>query len=595
MSVVFLAPLLAAALMFCPAKSFAGQSSRGSESDELKQEPKQTRRLFESALRLEKEGQTAAALAAYGELIQQAPAHWNGLRHRGQLLLQSGQLDAASHDLSAVLVAHPEDGPAWSSYGDCMLALRRDKDAAGAYLKAIENGFNSASVNRKRGDALASVGENEAALESYSTSIKLRLDDPESYFVRGMLLIRMKRDRDATEDFTRAIDFNPDYAEAYFSRGRAWGELSQFASAVRDLNAFLRLKPGDGQALGFRGAALDTLGRVEEALADYAGALKADPTNSRVLMARAELYSRLSRHADALADRDRAIILDPLNAYFWMARGGTQLALGNAEKAIADRTRAVELAPANALMWYSRATIYSALGQSDKALNDAVEALRHNPGFEAARRLIDEIQASGRLKGDAVLPAPAPQHPMIQPGTPAKRPATSGAINPPPAMSSDPVVRSSQQTAVIASLATPAPPIPQPAKHAPEHTVEPTRSLLTPRVAERAMTPANQSPQQLYKQGRELLQHGEFSAASAKLAQATALDPTDPQIWNGLGYSRMRQKHYKEALAALDKAIALKPRYQNALENRSAVRHILGDGSGSARDRIQAMLLAKHR
>jgi tetratricopeptide (TPR) repeat protein len=620
MRFVLLMPLLAAALVLCPAKLFAGQSSRPSESDELKQEPKQTRRLFGSALRLEKEGQTVAAIAAYGELLQQVPNHSSGLRHRSQLLMQSGHIEAASQDLSAILAAHPEDGAAWSSYGDCMGALQREKDAADAYLKAIKNGSNTADVNRKRGDALASSGENEAALESYSSAIKLRLDKWESYLVRGTLLMKMKRDRDAIDDFTRAIDFNPDYAEAYFSRGRAWGELSQFANAVRDLSAFLRMKPGDGQALGYRAAALDTLGRVDEALADYAGALKADPSNSRVLMARGDLYSRLGRNLDALADRDRAIALDPLNAYFWLARGGTQLALGNAGKAIADRTRAVELAPSNALMWYSRATTYSALGQSDKALDDAVEALRRNPGFEPARRLIDEIQASHSSKKISVLTSSAPLHPKLPHGLLAKRELTSTATIPQPVETqaiqtkrhatpiAAPILRSSQEPKVtpevssarreidLASPPVPAsrPQVPQTQKPAPLLPAVAPGPVSMPQVSERTGRASKPAGQQLYKAGRALLEQEEFTAASAKLAQAAALDASNPQIWNALGYSRMRQKNYKAALAALDKAIVLNPRYQNAYQNRSAVRHMLGDGSGSARDRIQAQLLAKH-
>jgi tetratricopeptide (TPR) repeat protein len=625
MRVVLQAPLLAVALLLCPAKLFADQFSRGPESEVLKQEPKQTRRLLESALRLEKEGKTAAAIAAYGELLEKVPNHWYGLRHRGQLLVQAGQLEAASRDLSAVVLAHPEDGAAWASYGDSMRGLKRDRDAAGSYLKAIQNGFNNAAVNRRRGDMLASTGENDAALDSYSYAIKLRLDDPETYFARGMLLMKMKRERDAIDDFTRAIDFNPDYADAYFGRGRAWGELSQFANAVRDLDVFLRLKPGDAQALGYRGAAFDTLGRVEEALADYAGALKADPTNSRVFLARAELYSRLGRHAEALPDRDRAIALEPLNAYFWMARGGTQLALGNAEQAISDRTRAVELAPASALMWYSRATTYSALEQPEKALNDAIEALRHNSGFEVARQLIEEIEAArakgpDRLKLATVLSASAPESPKIQPGTPVKGLTTSSenirrtAGTQPTektqqaAAVSAPVVRSTQQPAVaapapsarheIATLPNPTPPSQAPDILKPEllpPATAPVQVAVPPKAVEHAGTAPKPSAHQLYMAGRALLERDEFAAASAKLTQAAALDPGNPQVWNALGYSRMRQKNYKAALEALDKAIALNPRYENAYENRSAVKRLLGDGSGSARDRIQAELLAKHR
>ena len=51
MRLAVLAPLLAVALALVPAAHVAGQSSRRTLNDELKQEPKQTRRLFETALR----------------------------------------------------------------------------------------------------------------------------------------------------------------------------------------------------------------------------------------------------------------------------------------------------------------------------------------------------------------------------------------------------------------------------------------------------------------------------------------------------------------------------------------------------------------
>jgi tetratricopeptide (TPR) repeat protein len=621
-----LAPLIAVTLAL---SSASGQSSRRTLNDELKVEPRQTRLLYEAALRLEKQGKTAAAIAAYGDLLQEAPTHLNGLLHRAQLLLATGKAEEASHDLSAALLAHPEEGEAWSAYGDCLRALQRDKDAASAYAKAIERGLNTSAVNRKRGDALSASGEQAAALDSYAMAIKLRLDDPEAYLARGILLMKMKRERDAIDDFTRAIDFDPDYSYAYFRRGQAWGELGQFTDAARDLTAFLRLKPGDSQALAYRGAAFDTLGRVDEALSDYDGALKADPASARVLMARGELYSRLGRHVDALADRDRALTLEPANAYFWMARGGTQLALGNAQKAVEDRTRAVELAPSNALMWYSRAATYSALGDDGKALSDAAQALRVSPNFEAARKLIEQIEASAKAKAAAAAPAPA----RLQPGTPVQAPASYTAAAPKPLNlkpkalpASDRVIRLAQEPLTVLpskpgereivirpappTVAAPAPlvfpkapepvaPAPKPAAQiqpAPKPTpqVVAPAPVVSPKAPERPAPAPKPSAQQLYRDGHALLAHGEFDAATAKLAQAAALDPGNALVWNALGYGRMKQERYKEALAALDKAIELKPRYKNAYENRSAVKKLLGDGSGAARDRIKARLLDKH-
>jgi len=595
MRLVSLAPLIAVTLALCSA---SGQSSRRTLNDELKLEPRQTRLLYEAALRFEMEGKTEAAIAAYGNLLEEFPAHLNGRLHRARLLLATGKPEEASHDLSAALLAHPEDGEAWSDYGDCLRAMQRDKDAASAYLKAIEHGLNTSVLNRKRGDALSASGDPSAALESYTFAITLRLDDPESYLARGLLLMKMKRERDAIDDFTRAIEFNPDFSFAYFRRGQAWGELGQFADAARDLTAFLRLKPDDAQALAYRGAAFDSLGRVEEALSDYDAALKADPANARVLMARGELYSRLGRHQDALADRDRALVLEPANAYFWMARGGTQLALGNSRKALADRTRAVELAPSNALMWYSRATTYSALGDNEKALDDALHALRLNPHFEAARKLIDGIEASDKSKAADTASA----RPRLPSGASSPPSAVTGAtasrlinLKPRTVAPSDPVIRAAQQPVMVFPPAPGRREIVIPPAAKPASPVAAPAPMVSSRAPVSVAPASKSSAQQLYRDGRALLEANEFDQASSKLAQAANLEPGDPLIWNALGYSRMRQKRYKEALTALDKAIEIKPNYQNAYQNRSAVKHLLGDSSGSARDRIKARLVDKHK
>jgi tetratricopeptide (TPR) repeat protein len=101
--------------------------------------------------------------------------------------------------------------------------------------------------------------------------------------------------------------------------------------------------------------------------------------------------------------------------------------------------------------------------------------------------------------------------------------------------------------------------------------------------------------QKLYFESRSKLQDGDFNGACAQLEDASALDPANALVWNSLGYARMKLKRYKEALAALDRAIEINPRYKNAYQNRSAVKKLMGDVSGSARDRAQAGLIERHK
>jgi tetratricopeptide (TPR) repeat protein len=529
--------------------------------------PKETRQLYEKALRLEKEGKTAEAIGAYNDLLEADANHPNGLQHRARLLLQSGKAQEAAHDFAAALVVKPDDGETWSAYGDCLIALSDARGAVAAYRDAIKRGVDSTGLQKKLGDALAGAGDIEGALQAYATAIKLRLDNPEPYFARGVLLMKLKRERDAIEDFGRVTEIQPDFAAAWFRRGSAWGELGEFEKAARDLTVFLRLKPGDSEGLAFRGAAQDTLGRTAEALADYGSSLQARPDNPRVLLARGELLDRLGRHKEALADRDRAVELEPNNGYVWLGRGGTQLALGFPDKAIADRTRATEIAPRDAMMWFGRAVIYARLGQNEKAAADLREALRLNAGFSEATRLLQDVEKD--LQKEAAASATQSRGP-----TPARSAVTPNAAA---TLASAPDMQKPRSAAISGSEARP------PAKTAAKPT-QPPAGPADAQAGTPGAAPSRASAEQLYREARALLDAERFAAAVSKLAAAAEGDAGNAHIWNALGYGQMRLKHYREALAALDRAIALKPDYQNALLNRAVLKRLMGDREGAALD-----------
>jgi Flp pilus assembly protein TadD len=91
------------------------------------------------------------------------------------------------------------------------------------------------------------------------------------------------------------------------------------------------------------------------------------------------------------------------------------------------------------------------------------------------------------------------------------------------------------------------------------------------------------------------LDEGRFAEAVSRLALAAEGDPGTAQIWNALGYGQMRLGHYKEALAALDRAIELKPDYENAFLNRAVLKRLVGNRDGAARDFEHAANLSKQQ
>ncbi len=55
-----------------------------------------------------------------------------------------------------------------------------------------------------------------------------------------------------------------------------------------------------------------------------------------------------------------------------------------------------------------------------------------------------------------------------------------------------------------------------------------------------------------------------YTSAHAKFEQATQIDATMPEAWNYLGYTSRKLGNYKDALAAYEKALSLKPGYPDA-------------------------------
>jgi tetratricopeptide (TPR) repeat protein len=62
--------------------------------------------------------------------------------------------------------------------------------------------------------------------------------------------------------------------------------------------------------------------------------------------------------------------------------------------------------------------------------------------------------------------------------------------------------------------------------------------------------------------------HDLYAKSLAKFQEAAQLDDTLPEAWNYVGYSNRKLGNYDAALAAYDKALALKPGYADALEYR---------------------------
>jgi tetratricopeptide (TPR) repeat protein len=75
----------------------------------------------------------------------------------------------------------------------------------------------------------------------------------------------------------------------------------------------------------------------------------------------------------------------------------------------------------------------------------------------------------------------------------------------------------------------------------------------------------------LYRRGTEYAQTGRYADALEQFYQLTALDPTNPSSWNGLGTALAGLGHLEEALEAFEQVLRLQPLNRFAWNNRGCV------------------------
>lgn len=87
-----------------------------------------------------------------------------------------------------------------------------------------------------------------------------------------------------------------------------------------------------------------------------------------------------------------------------------------------------------------------------------------------------------------------------------------------------------------------------------------------------------------YAQGQEMAREGKWKEAAALFGEAAAADAGHYQALNMLGYSLRQLGRMKQAIAAYDKALSIKPDYAPALEYRGVAHVMAGDRAAALAD-----------
>jgi tetratricopeptide (TPR) repeat protein len=283
------------------------------------------------------------------------------------------------------------------------------------------------------------------------------------------------------------------------------------------------------QALFIRGQAYHHTKQFQLAQWDYDAALKLTPDNDAIYPSRANIALRLGRFDEAIALLKRSLAINPKNAHALRIVGTILKDMGRLDEAIHYFSMALDADPNEAYALLFRSYAYQLQRRFDLALQDA-DKLVAMPA--------DEINLRGYLDNHGV-----------------KR---------------DFHIKALKNRAEIYS---------DTGKHD---------------LAERDLTAAvnyKRTADSLEARGAFLMERpGQQQRALDDLQAATALDPHMLQAFYFKGAVLVELKRYQEALAALDRALTIRPDYDYALRMRAITYRALGQADLAARDLQQVVV-----
>ncbi len=167
--------------------------------------------IFQQGLTFHQRGQLSQAKAAYEQVLEKQPKHFDALHLLGVVAGQTKNPALAAELIGRAIDVNPNSASAFNNHGSALKELKRLDDALTSYDKAIALKPDYAEAFNNRGNALKELKRLDDALTSYDKAIALKPDYAEAFNNRGNVLKELKRLDDALTSYDKAIALNPDY------------------------------------------------------------------------------------------------------------------------------------------------------------------------------------------------------------------------------------------------------------------------------------------------------------------------------------------------------------------------------------------------
>lgn len=445
----------------------------------------------------------------------------------------------------------------------------RDALAAAARIKALANDDVYLSV--PKGYQMTAEDRGARLGEKPSTA--------QAYIDRGLLLLDEGKTDEAIADFDEAVKLDPKNSYAWANRGiaHAWKNDNK---EVPDLDKATALDPENPVIPRARGIAAEFRGDYPTAIKEYSKSIDKDPTNIFAYMHRASSYRTMDETKKALEDTDALLKMGVKMANVRLLRANIFRADGNSQDALREAELLLSENPDATYPQVAAARLFASLGRRDREAKAYESALAIKPeayifvNRAQSRARADlagkaaDIEAALKLEPTNVDALLTKANMLVDQKKYAEALAVYEALS--KREDADWTWTKAQRAIVLAKLGR-----------------SPEAKKLFAEVRSESKSP-NQLNSLCWAKATANV---EIQSAIEDCSEAVRQRPQSGAYQDSLGLALLRAGKLDEAIAAYDKAIAVRTG-ASSLMGRAIVRDRKGDKAGAEADRTAAMKLS---